>query len=153
MTKEEALYMNGIGGGHFQYRSQILKAMDDWAVNLCEVKHKNALQDVDDSLETIATKLKLNVDLSDKQYEGDKVVPMDRLGVIDWLFDNFELNNEELRKCRAWHQYEDWKEFHYQYDDYTGEYCQKGKGGSVLPFSGGIKEMDIRRKFIEENNL
>lgn len=31
MTQQEILDKNGIGGGHFEYRNQILQSMDDWA--------------------------------------------------------------------------------------------------------------------------
>ena len=60
---------------------------------------------------------------------------------------------EELRKQRARANYGSWVKFNYQYDDYDDSYCMWSQKSGVVPFSGGIKEMDIRKRYIKENNL
>jgi hypothetical protein len=59
---------------------------------------------------------------------------------------------EELRKCRLWLGYEDWKGFNYSYNDYTDKYY-KTKDGKVMPFSKEYEEMDLRKEYIKLNNL
>lgn len=60
---------------------------------------------------------------------------------------------EELRKCRAWNKYEDWKSYNYTYDDYENKYYKGGSTTGVVPFSPAYEEMDLRREYIKLNNL
>jgi hypothetical protein len=90
VTKEEVLDINSIGGGHWEYRSVVLKCLDQYG-EVAAAPYKNALQDVEDFLELAIKKFKLNADLSDKQYDGDKVAPLDRIGIIEWLIDSLEV--------------------------------------------------------------
>jgi hypothetical protein len=61
---------------------------------------------------------------------------------------------EELRKCQLWGRYEDWKESHFQYDEYFQKYHKRTSfNGSVAPFSSEYTEMDLRGEYIKINNL
>lgn len=61
---------------------------------------------------------------------------------------------EQLRKCRAWNNYEDWKRFNYTFDDYSDKYYKKQKlNGQAIPFSPEYTELDLRKEYIKLNNL
>lgn len=60
---------------------------------------------------------------------------------------------EELRKCRAWNGYEDWKNFNYTYNDYEDRFYKGGQTTGVVPFSIAYTEMDLRKEYIKSNDL
>lgn len=60
---------------------------------------------------------------------------------------------EDIRKCRAWLTYPDWKDYNYTYDEYENKYYKGGRTNGVVPFSPQYEEMDLRKEFIKLNNL